>query len=439
MSIATEEKLVRAIGRWSLTALMINTTIGSGIFGLPTILSGMLGTAAVWAYLAAGGITGVVLLCYAEIGSQFRESGGSYLYVRTAFGRFAGILIGWSSWLTRIASSAANANLFVLYLAEFWPGAKQPLLRLLIMFFLIGALATINVRGVKGGTNVSNFFAVAKLMPLGLFIVLGIAYMARSGVALPIASPATSGADGKVWLEAIVLLVFAFGGFDGIVNVAGEMKNPRRDVPFALLGGLAIVTLAYTLIQIVVLGTLPLSSTTDRPLAAAARIFLGPAGAALMSVAALISVYGHLSSQMVFTPRLTFGLAENDDFPPTFGLVHLRFRTPYVSILVFAGLIMVLAAIGSFRWNAVLSVAARLVCYLFGCAALPVLRRKQPQADAFRLPGGVVFSLLGIAFCLLLITRLDQTAVIILLVTAAVAGLNWLWARQRAATAPGAQ
>src|SRR5713101_1230012 len=177
MVMATDEKLVRAIGRWSLTALMINTTIGSGIFGFPAIISGMLGFAGIWAYLAAGGIVGIVLLCHAEIGSQFRESGGSYLYVRIAFGRFAGILTGWLSWLVRIASSAANANLFVLYLAEIWPGAKQQFPRLLILFLLIGVLAAINVRGVKGGASVSNTAAVAKLVPLALFIVLGMTYL----------------------------------------------------------------------------------------------------------------------------------------------------------------------------------------------------------------------------------------------------------------------
>jgi APA family basic amino acid/polyamine antiporter len=438
MATATDGKLVRAIGRWSLTALMINTTIGSGIFGFPSIISGMLGFAGVWAYFAAGGIMGVVVLCHAEIGSRFQESGGSYLYVRTAFGRFAGILTGWSSWLTRIASSAANANLFVLYLAEFWPGAKHPFPRLLILFLLIGVLAAINVRGVRSGANVSNFLAVAKLVPLALFILLGMAYLLRSQAVPPITSPVGGAIGIKVWLDAIVLLVFAFGGFDGIVNVGGEMKDPRRDVPFALLGGLAVVALVYTLVQVVVLGTLPLNSTTDRPLAAAARVFLGPAGAAFMSVAALISVYGHLSSQMVFTPRLTLGLAEHDDFPPAFGLVHSRFRTPYVSIVVFAALMLALAMAGSFRWNAVLSVAARLVVYLLGCATLPVLRRKQPQADAFRLPGGVIFSVLGLALCLLLITRLDRDGVKILLFTAVLAGANWLWARRRTGSAADA-
>jgi amino acid transporter len=439
MATAVNEKLVRAIGRWSLTALMINTTIGSGIFGFPSIIAGMLGFAGVWAYFAAGGIIAIVLLCHAEIGSQFRDSGGSYLYGRVAFGQFTGIMTGWLAWLVRVTSSAANANLFVIYLAEFWGGAKQPFLRLVIMFVLIGALATINVRGVKGGTNVSNFFAVAKVAPLGLFIVLGISYMMRAGVAWPIASPASSGAGGKAWLDAIMLLVFAFAGFEGIVQVAGEIKNPRRDVPFAYLSGLAVVAMIYTLIQVVVLGTVPLNSTTERPLAAAARIFLGPAGAAFMSVAALISVYGHLSAQMVFTPRLTFGWAERDDFPPAFGLVHPRFRTPFVSILVFAALVMVLAAIGSFRWNAVLSVGARLGCYLVGCAALPVLRWKHPQADAFRLPGGAGFSLLGTALCLLLLTRMDRDGIKILLFTVALAGVNWLWARRRAGTlsAPG--
>lgn len=435
MAAATDERLVRAIGRWSLTALMINTTIGSGIFGFPAVISGMLGFAGIWAYFIAGGIIAVVLLCFAEIGSQFRESGGAYLYMRAAFGRFPGILTGWLSWLVRIASSAANANLFVLYLAEFWPGAKFPSFRLLILFLLVGLLAAINVRGVKAGAHVSNFAALAKLASLALFIVLGMVYLLRSNSLPPLTSPAAGAGGTKVWLDAVMLLVFAFAGFEGIVQVGGEMKNPRRDVPFALLAGLAAVALIYTLVQVVVFGTLPLNSTTDRPLATAARVFLGPAGAAFMSVAALISVYGHLSAQMVFTPRLTLGQAEHDDFPSAFGLVHPRFRTPYVSIVAFAALTLLLAILGSFRWNAVLSVAARLIVYLLGCAALPVLRRKRPGADAFHLPGGLIFSGLGVALCLLLITRMDRDGVKILAFTALLAGANWLWARRRTAPA----
>jgi basic amino acid/polyamine antiporter, APA family len=436
MPAPTQTKLVRAIGRWSLMALMINVTIGSGIFGLPSIISGLLGPAGVWAYFAAGGIIGIVILCFAEVGSQFRESGGSYLYARAAFGRFAGILTAWMGLLTRIAASAANAGLFVIYLAEFRAGAKQPIPRLMILCALIGFLALINVLGVRAGANVSNFFAVAKLAPLGLFIVLGIAFLVRSHAAFPVALPAANGPGSKVWMDAIVLLVFAFGGFESIVQAGGEMKDPRRDVPFALLGGLAVVAILYALIQVVVVGTLPAGVATDRPLAAAAGVFMGPAGAAIMSVGALISVYGYLSAQVVVVPRLTYGLAEHHDFPTAFGLVHPRFHTPHISILIFAVLILVLAVYGSFQWNAVLSVAARLLCYVLGCAALPVLRRRDPKAEAFRIPAGHLFTVLAIAACLLLATRLDRTAVVILSITAGISAMNWLWARQRR-PAPG--
>src|SRR6202158_488639 len=167
--------LVRGIGRWSLAALAVNSVIGSGIFGLPATVAGLLGKRSVVAVLIAGAAMGVIMACFAEVASQFSEAGGPYLYARAAFGRLLGILVGWMLYLAQTAAPAANANLFVIYLAEFWPGAKDPSRRCAILTLLVGLLALINIRGARQGTAVSNVFTVAKILPLLMVVLAGAA------------------------------------------------------------------------------------------------------------------------------------------------------------------------------------------------------------------------------------------------------------------------
>jgi amino acid transporter len=423
----TREKqggLVRAIGRWTLAGLVLNATIGSGIFGLPSVVSGYVGRAGPWAYLAAAAGVGVIMACFAEVGSRFGEAGGPYLYAREAFGRFAGIQVAWVAWLVRLTAAAANANLFVIYLAEFWPAASQRLPRLSVLTVLVGLLALVNYRGVKSGARISNFFIVAKLVPLALFALLGM-MLFRAGAP---SSPAPHGSG--AWLDAVLVLVFAYGGFEAALFPMGEAKDPRRDVPFALFTGLAVMTVLYTLIQIGVQAGLPAPQTTDRPLAAAAAGIVGTWGAAFMTLGALISVYGYLGSMMLNVPRLTFALAERADFPRFFARVHARYRTPHVSIVLFAVMVWGLAVAGTFRWNVTLSAVARLFTYAPTCAAVFTLRRKSPDQAAFLMPAGKWVAALAVAFSLLLVTRMGWSEVIIVVVTLAVALLNWLWARR---------
>jgi basic amino acid/polyamine antiporter, APA family len=166
MSAPAQPTLVRAIGRWSLAALTINCIIGSGVFGLPSVISGLVGASSPFAWLFAAGATGLVMACFAEVASRFDQSGGVYLYARTAFGRTFGITIAWTGWLARLTAAAANANLFVIYLAEFWPAAKNPIPRLLILTLLLGVLAAVNYVGVRRGAVLSNVFTAGKLLTL---------------------------------------------------------------------------------------------------------------------------------------------------------------------------------------------------------------------------------------------------------------------------------
>ena len=431
MSPSPDTKLARVIGRWSLTALMVNAIVGSGIFGLPSIVTHNVGRLGPWAYLLAAGGIGLVAACFAEVSSQFSEAGGPYLYARVAFGQFAGIQVAWLAWLVRLTSGAANANIFVQYLGGFLPSAQWHAGRAVVLFCLIAGLATINVAGVKAGANLSNFLAVAKLLPLVIFIVVGLLLL-RHQIA-PSTILVTSAAPGiRVWLSTILLIVFALSGFEAALIPMGEARNVRHDAPFAILLALIVCAGIYMLIQVVVLRALGLNPDADRPLAQAAQVFLGHGGAVLMQAGALISVYGNLSSMMLNVPRLTYALAERGDFPKIFGLVSRKFRTPYFSIGAFAAGMFFLALLGTFEGNAVLSAVARLVTYGVVCACVISLRHKQPRVDAFRLPLGTLTSALALVFVLTLITQMGFKDLITISGVMVLAFLNWLWAQRKA-------
>ncbi len=419
-----QTSLVRAIGRWSLAALVVNSIIGSGIFGLPATVAGLLGKRSVVAVLIAGAAMGVIMACYAEVASQFSEAGGPYLYARTAFGRLIGILVGWMLYLAQTAAPAANANLFVIYLAEFWPAAKEPWPRFVVLTLLVGFLALINALGARQGTVVSNIFTVAKILPL-LMVVL-------AGAALTIFHPAPWGGVGPLpvsaWMQAMGLLVFAYGGFESALAPMSEAKNPAQDAAFALFVALIACTTIYVLVQWVVVGVLGPAATADRPLAEVARVTMGNRGARLVAIGALISVYGYLSAKLLGMPRLTFALAEAGDLPHVFAAVSRRFHTPWFSILFFGAAVWGLAIMGNFAWNVTLSVVARLFYYGVVCAALIALRRKQTAAR-FRLPGGPALALVGVCITIVLATQVDLSKSLILLATVGAALLNWIWAR----------
>jgi basic amino acid/polyamine antiporter, APA family len=422
--------LVRAIGRWSLAALVVNSIIGSGIFGLPATVAGLLGKRSVVAVLIAGVAMGVIMACYAEVASQFSEAGGPYLYARTAFGRLMGILVGWMLYLAQTAAPAANANLFVIYLAEFWPAAKQPWPRFAILTLLVGFLALINALGARQGTVVSNVFTVAKILPL-LMVVL-------AGAAVTIFHPAPWGSAGPLpasaWMKAIVLLIFAYGGFESALAPMSEAKDPGRDAAFALFVALITCTAIYVLVQWVVVGVLGPASTSDRPLAEVARVTMGNRGARLVAIGALISVYGYLSAKLLGMPRVTFALAQGGDLPQAFAAVSRRFHTPWFSILFFGTAVWGLAIMGNFAWNVTLSVVARLFYYGVVCAALIALRRKHPMAAGYRLPGGPLLAVFGVGIAVALATQVDLRKSLILGATVAAALLNWIWARRARAT-----
>ena len=422
--------LVRTIGRWSLAALMVNTMVGASIFGLPALIAARLGRLSPAGFFLAFAIIAVIAACLAEVASQFQETGGPYLYTRVAFGRFLAIQNGWLTWLTRIAAVSAVANLFIIYLAEFFPAATKPFTRVAILVLLIGFLAAVNYRGVGGGNRLSNIFTVTKVSLLALFVIAGLLALALHPEARvhPASTPATS-AD---WFEALLLMIYSYGGFEAALIASGEARNARNDIPFALFVAIGLTTLVYIAVQYLVIHTIPNAGASAAPVVDSARRFLPYWAVRMVTAGTLVSAYGYLSANVLHTPRVTFAMGQRGDFPSFFGSVHSRFRTPHVSIVIFAALLLIFSIAGDFRWNALLSSVARLFVYGSVAAALPVLRKKHPLADAFRLPCGICFCVLALAFCAVLVTRMHRGEFLVIAVTATLAFLNWLWVRNHA-------
>jgi len=407
---------------------MVNSIIGGGIFGLPSLLAARLGALSPLGCLGAGFGILIIAACIAEISSRYDETGGLYLYATDALGRFAGILIAWLTWLTRIAAPAAVANLFCTYLAQFIPAIGTRTGELSVLALLLGHLAFLNYLGVKSGKNISNLFTVAKVGFLLFFVVAGLVLLlVRPEIRLPSTVP---GITAKNWFDAILLLVYAYGGFEGALFVGGESTNPRRDTPIALLLALVIVSVLYTGVQFVTVATLPNPASSTRPLADAARHFLGSGGSAAMALAALVSAYGYLSANLLHAPRITFAMAERGDFPSPFARVHARFRTPYFSILIYTIIVFIFAALGTFQWNAVLSAVSRLSIYGSMALALPVLRRRDDGKTQFLLPVPYLFATLALSFTLILLTQMSRADFYVVGATCSIALLNWLFVRK---------
>jgi len=413
-------------------ALIINTMIGASIFGLPALIAARLGKWSPLGFLVAFAGIAVIAACMAEVASQFKEAGGPYLYARAAFGPFLAIQNGWLTWLSRIAAVSAVANLFITYLAEFFPGVKAPLVRAIVLTLLIGFLAVVNYRGVTGGNWISNFFTVTKVTLLAFFIVAGLtALLFHPGIRVSPPATTTTASD---WFEALLLMIYSYGGFEAALIASGETRDARKDIPFALFTAIAATTLLYIAVQYLVIHTIPNAGASSAPVVDSARRFLSPLGVQIVAAGTLVSAYGYLSANMLHTPRITFAMGERGDFPAFFGRIHPRFRTPHLSIVIFAIVLLIFSIAGNFKWNAMLSSVARLFVYGSVAAALPALRKKQPHADRFHLPFGIPMAVLALLFTGILVTRMHLGELILISVTATLAFGNWLWTRNRAAT-----
>jgi amino acid transporter len=388
----TSEGLIRAIRRWDLVALAINSIVGAGIFGLPAEVFSRIGAYSLGAFVVCAAATTLIVICFAEVSSRFTATGGPYLYARETFGPALGFQVGWMLWIARVTAFAANCNLLVAYLAFFIPSVAGGWPRAVAIAAIVISLVAVNVAGVEGAARLGNVFTVAKLLPLLVFVVVGAFFIDPAAYAF---GPLPGLGDFSV---AVLLLVYAFSAFEMVVVTGGESRDPRRDLPYALLAAIALVALFYVAIQTVAIGTLPGLATATRPLADAAARFMGPAGAALISAGALVSIYGNLNVTLLVTPRLLFAMAQRGELPAAFARVEPRVHTPHLAILTTGVIVLTLTISGTFVYAATVSVIARLLCYASTCAALPALRRRaDAPAAVFRAPGGVAVAGLALA------------------------------------------
>ncbi len=393
-----DPKLLRVVSRWEIVGLSINDVIGSGIYLLPAAAAALLGVMSIAAILLAGMAVGLLVLCFAEAASYFDEPGGAYLYTREAFGDFIGFEVGWMTWLARVASVASLSVGFVLALSFFWPGLESGWDRALVLIALLVFLAWINVIGVKEGARFAVALTIAKSIPLLLFV--GIGLFAVDWTTFTQIELSITGNLG----EAALLLLFAYAGFENSPACAGEYENPKRNVPFAIITMIIFVTLLYVMVQLVAVGTNPGLASAESPLADSAVIFMGAAGAILMTIGAIISIGGNTSNTTLIGPRYLFALAKDGYGPKLMGSVHPKYRTPAAAIITQTAIALILALSGSFVELALLSIIARMTTYIGTVAAVPILRKRFGHSEqVFRLPGGPTIPILALGICAVLL------------------------------------
>ena len=383
----TREGLVRGIRRWDLVAVTINAIIGAGIFGLPSKVYSLIGSYSLIGFVACALVVMLIILCFAEVGSRFEQTGGPYLYAQTAFGSAVAFEVGWMIWLARLTAFAANCNLMINYLSFFWAPANSGLTRKLIIIAVVLSLTALNLVGARQAAIASNVFAVGKLLPLLVFIAVGIFFITPHSFALgPLPTAGT-------FSQSVLLLVYAFTGFEMATIPAGEIRDPQKHLPRALLIAMAVIGVTYILIQTVCIGTLPELGKSSKPLADAASRFMGTTGGAIISAGAIISIAGNLNILVLSGARVPFAIAELRQLPSFLSKVHKRFRTPHISLFITTLLMLLLTLKSSFVAALTISTIARLVAYAVTCAALPVLRKRTAAPAAhFKLPGGTVIA-----------------------------------------------
>jgi len=403
------EGLKREIRKWDLVALLINVTVGAGILRLPADVQRTVGNYSLAAFVVCAMIIGLIALCFAEVGSRFSGTGGPYLYASETFGPTLAFTVGWLMWLTRLAGFATLAQVFVAYLGYFWPPAESGLPRVAIVTGLVVLLTVINIIGVKQSARASDIFTVAKLIPLLVFVAAGLFFISPASFTV-----ATRPGLGS-FSAAVFILVYAFSGFEAVLVNSGEIRQPQRVIPFALIMALSASVVLFLLIQVVCIGTLPKLAESERPLADASYSFLGALGPAMISAGALIGIFGTLNVIMLACTRLPFAMAVQGQLPNPLARIHRRFRTPHVSILVCAATVLVLSLSGTFVYALKVTVITRVIVYASTCVALPVLRRRARMAvpartvgevsGSFEVPAGILISTICVILCLWLLAN----------------------------------
>lgn len=420
--------LRRTLGLTDLVLLGINGVVGAGIFLGPDDIARAAGPWAWAAYLGCGVMCLLIALCFAEMGGMYGETGGAYLYARDAFGPFAGFLVGWIVWLAAVLGWASVMTAFAAVAAtQTWLSAEvsgwlaAPLGQGMLIAALGGGLGGLNLLGARPGATVNNIFSLAKLVPLGLFVILGVFYASHS----PFVDTSPQAALGLREIAlAMSWVLFLYSGFEEIPVPAGEARDPQRDVPRALAIVLGTACAVYVAVHLVAQAGFPgLHLVSDTPLSAAAGAFLPPIGVHLIAVGGFISLLG-VNAAIAFTgPRSMFALARDGHLPRQFAWVHPRWQTPWPAIMATSLLAMLLPALEGISLNAretwpgiawliprfalsdllIMSALASLMQYIPTCLAVLVMRRRRPDAPRnFRVPGGDLVPVLALVLCLAL-------------------------------------
>jgi basic amino acid/polyamine antiporter, APA family len=402
----TQEGLKREVGVWGLSANIINAMVGAGIFVLPAIIASNMGAAGVLAYLFCGLLIGLVMLCFAEVGSKITHSGGSYAYVETAFGPFPGFLVSVFYLMASVFADAAVSNALVEILGLVSPIFKTPFIRIFTLFLFFLGLAILNVVGVKQGIGLVKIITVAKLAPILLLISLGWKDVQWFNLQWE-TGPTIQGFG-----ETSLILFFAFMGGDTALIIGGEIKNPQKTVPRAIFTGISLVLIIYILIQIVSQGVLgnELPNFNEAPLAEVGKIIFGQVGYMILFVGAGISMFGMLSGQILNNPRIIFRLSKDGVIPfSRLASTHRRFKTPYLAILLYAGVAFTIASIGGFRPLAAISAASLLLVYFFVSLSVIGLRKmKDLDHSGFKIPFGYTVPILSAGVILFFLSNLES-------------------------------
>lgn len=413
-----EQKLVRGLGRWDFTAIVINTIIGAGIFGLPAKVYAQIGSWSLLAFAACTLVVGLIVLAHAEVSSRFSATGGPYLYAREAYGPVVGFEVGWLFWIVRSTTFAANCNLFITYLGFFIPGANEGTLRIILITAVVLTLTVVNFRGIRHSAVMTNFLTAGKVIPLLIF----------AGVGMFFIEPANFNFDPlpgySSFSTSVLLLIYAFVGFEAAVVLSGEVRDPERSIPFGTLVALGICSVLYIVVQAVSIGTLPGLAASERPIADASLLFLGVYGAGFITIGALFSILGNLNSGVLASTRTLFAMSEQRQLPSLLSKTHALYKTPTISILITAVVMLVLTIQSSFLSAVTIATITRLFIYASTCFALPLFRRRSDlPPPAFKAPFGVTVALLSIALIVWLLSNVDYTKEGLPLIIAGAAGL----------------
>lgn len=408
--IEKEEELKRNIGIWGLSANLINIMIGAGIFVLPAIVAAGLGSASVLAYLFCGLLISLVMLCFAEIGSKITDTGGAYAYIEGAFGKYFGFIAAVLFLVATISADAAVANTIVDILGSINPFFKGKIIKTVFFLCLFSGLGYINVIGVKEGIRLVKLITIFKIAPLMVLIFL--AWSKVDIVNLVWDFTPTVMDVGEVSL----ILFFAFQGAESGLSVSGEVRNPNKTIPRAILISIAGVLLIYIMIQTAAQGVLgeTLAGFKENPLGEVASKIFGPIGFTLITIGAVVSMFGNLSSEILSMPRMLYRAAKDRVIPIEIASrVHKKFSTPYLSIIIYVGLCFLFASLGGFKQLAILSSSSILLIYLGVAIAVIKLRKKENKEDSelskysFRIPGGNLVPIMAVLVILFFLSNLS--------------------------------